>query len=472
MAFGGPPFAFAACILLARVEVSTARRVVRGGESAGGPPPEGYGELDETTFITVMAFVGLGVVFCALAALSRRGASRLARLDAQLAAARGVRDVEAGDFGGASSRSDPCAVGDVVSLIRRGVRVQGTGVVTRADARRDSYRVRWSRELSDTFTYRPVAGGPLLRARRRPGPKRGWRREDLLLETPPAAAGAGAAAGAPPPSNPIPSARALEGLWLGTWHQGAFITSRESLSRSQKQSEDMRDGVSYRYDFEIALALADDENKTKEENITVARLRSLPGVSSARASATVHLHTRRLAMELFDTADTDTDEPSPSPRAAKAFLDGFVTVADEGATVAVDGGWIGADGTFGAFSLRRVGSASVLEASSGKTTTSKGGARSSMTDSLTYAPSEGEEGDAKRRHEKKKTTSTRGLLRTPSGARARFRALANAAQTHGIAATLLAGIPRANLVEVRDDDDEVLAEETNETNETNDERVS
>jgi hypothetical protein len=138
-----------------------------------------------------MAFVGLGVVFCALAALSRRGASRLARLDAQLAAARGVRDVEAGDFGGASSRSDPCAVGDVVSLIRRGVRVQGTGVVTRADARRDSYRVRWSRELSDTFTYRPVAGGPLLRARRRPGPKRGWRREDLLLETPPAAAGGG-----------------------------------------------------------------------------------------------------------------------------------------------------------------------------------------------------------------------------------------------------------------------------------------
>jgi hypothetical protein len=177
-------------------------------------------------------------------------------------------------------------------------------------------------------------------------------------------------------------------------------------------------------------------------------------------------------MELFDTADTDTDVPSPSPRAAKAFLDGFVTVADEGATVAVDGGWIGADGTFGAFSLRRVGSASVLEASSGKTTTSKGGARSSMTDSLTYAPSEGEEGDAKRLHEKEKTSSTRGLLRTPSGARARFRALARAAKTHGIAATLLAGIPRASLVQVLDDDDEVLAEETNETNETNDERVS
>jgi hypothetical protein len=237
----------------------------------------------------------------------------------------------------------------------------------------------------------------------------------------------------------------------------------------------MRDGVSYRYDFELALALADDETKTKEENKTVARLRSLPGVSSARASATVHLHTRRLAMELFDTADTDTDEPSPSPRAAKAFLDGFVTVADEGATVAVDGGWIGADGTFGAFSLRRVGSASVLEASSGKTTTSKGGARSSMTDSLTYAPSEGEEGVTERNHEKEKTsktTSTRGLLRTPSGARARFRALARAARAHGIAATLLAGIPRASLVQVLDDDDEVLAEETNETNETNDERVS
>ena len=52
------------------------------------------------------------------------GASRLARLDAQLAAARGVREVEAGDFGGdfGGSRSDPCAVGDVVSLIRRGPR--------------------------------------------------------------------------------------------------------------------------------------------------------------------------------------------------------------------------------------------------------------------------------------------------------------------------------------------------------------
>ena len=427
MAFGGPPFAVAVCILLARVEVSTARRVVRGGESAGGPAPEGYGELDETTFITVMAFVGLGVVFCALAALSRRGASRLARLDAQLAAARGVRDVEAGDFGGASSRSDPCAVGDVVSLIRRGVRIEGTGVVTRADARRDSYRVRWSRELSDTFTYRPVAGGPLLRARRRPGPKRGWRREDLLLETPPADAGAGAGAGARPPSDPIPSARALEGLWLGTWHQSSF-QSRESLSRSQKQSVDMRDGVSYRYDFELALALADDETKDENKNKTVARLRSLPG-ADARAFATVHLQTRRLAMELFDAADTD----EPRPRAAEAFLDGVVTVVDEGATVAVDGGWIGADGAFGAFSLRRVGALS------------------------------SEEGITEKRHHEKKKTSSRGLLRTPSGARARFRALARAARAHGIAATLLAG-SGANLVV--DDDDDVVANETNETNET------
>ena len=430
MAFGGPPFAVAVCILLARVEVSTARRVVRGGESAGGPAPEGYGELDETTFITVMAFVGLGVVFCALAALSRRGASRLARLDAQLAAARGVRDVEAGDFGGASSRSDPCAVGDVVSLIRRGVRIQGTGVVTRADARRDSYRVRWSHELSDTFTYRPVAGGPLLRARRRPGPKRGWRREDLLLETPPADAGAGAGAGARPPSDPIPSARALEGLWLGTWHQGSF-QSRESLSWSQKQSVDMNDGVSCRYDFELALALVDDLSSTKDENKnkTVARLRSLPG-ADARAFATVHLQTRRLAMELFDAADTD----EPRPRAAEAFLDGVVTVVDEGATVAVDGGWIGADGAFGAFSLRRVGALS------------------------------SEEGITEKRHHEKKKTSSRGLLRTPSGARARFRALARAARAHGIAATLLAG-SGANLVV--DDDDDVVAEETNKTDETN-----
>ena len=61
MGFGAPPFAVAACVLLACVDAATARRVVRGGESAGGPAPQGYGELDETTFITVMAFVGLGV---------------------------------------------------------------------------------------------------------------------------------------------------------------------------------------------------------------------------------------------------------------------------------------------------------------------------------------------------------------------------------------------------------------------------
>ena len=418
MAFGGPPFAVAACILLARVEVSTARRVVRGGESASGPPPEGYGELDETTFITVMAFVGLGVVFCALAALSRRGASRLARLDAQLAAARGVRDVEAGDFGGASSRSDPCAVGDVVSLIRRGVRVQGTGVVTRADARRDSYRVRWSRELSDTFTYRPVAGGPLLRARRRPGPKRGWRREDLLAETHPAEARAGAGGtrdclAAPrgfSAASPAPSARALEGLWVATWHAPG----------------DPGDGVSSTT-FELALELIESSVSGADDAI-VARLRSTEGAEPA-ASASAHLATRRFAMEI-GTVDAHT-----RGFAAEAFFDGTVAFDEDTSNLTVTGGWLGADGAFGAASMRRVGSSSE-----------------------SFRAPFANEKKATRVRKKNGRAAAGASLRTPSGARARWRAAARAARTHGLIATLHAG-SGASLV-VEDGEDDVVAEDT------------
>jgi len=416
MAFGGPPFAVAACILLARVEVSTARRVVRGGESAGGPAPEGYGKLDETTFITVMAFVGLGVVFCALAALSRRGASRLARLDAQLAAARGVRDVEAGDFGGASSRSDPCAVGDVVSLIRRGVRVQGTGVVTRADARRDSYRVRWSRELSDTFTYRPVAGGPLLRARRRPGPKRGWRREDLLAETHPAEARAGAGGtrdclAAPrgfSAASPAPSARALEGLWVATWHAPG----------------DPDDGVSSTT-FELALELIESSVSGADDAI-VARLRSTEGAEPA-ASASAHLATRRFAMEIGNRRDATRGF------AAEAFFDGTVAFDEDTSNLTVTGGWLGADGAFGAASMRRVGS-------------------SSESFGAPFAEK------ATRVRKKNGRAAAGASLRTPSGARARWRAAARAARTHGLIATLRAG-SGASLV-VEDGEDDVVAEDT------------
>jgi hypothetical protein len=416
MAFGGPPFAVAACILLARVEVSTARRVVRGGESAGGPPPEGYGELDETTFITVMAFVGLGVVFCALAALSRRGASRLARLDAQLAAARGVREVEAGDFGGdfGGSRSDPCAVGDVVSLIRKGVRVEGTGVVTRADARRDSYRVRWSRELSDTFTYRPVAGGPLLRARRRPGPKRGWRREDLLAETPPAEARAGAGGtrdclAAPrgfSAARPAPSARALEGLWVATWHAPG----------------DSDDGVSSTT-FELALELIETHLVSGADDAIVARLRSTEGAEPA-ASASAHLATRRFAMEI-GTVDATRGF------AAEAFFDGTVAFDEDARCLTVTGGWLGADGAFGAASMRRVGSSSESfgAPSAEKATRARNG-----------------------------RAAAGASLRTPSGARARWRAAARAARTHGLIATLRAG-SGASLV-VEDGEDDVVAEDT------------
>jgi hypothetical protein len=417
MGFGAPPFAVAACVLLACVDAATARRVVRGGESAGGPAPQGYGELDETTFITVMAFVGLGVVFCALAALSRRGASRLARLDAQLAAARGVREVEAGDFGGdfGGSRSDPCAVGDVVSLIRKGVRVEGTGVVTRADARRDSYRVRWSRELSDTFTYRPVAGGPLLRARRRPGPKRGWRREDLLAETPPAEARAGAGGtrdclaaprGFSAAYSPAPSARALEGLWVATWHAPG----------------DPDDGVSSTT-FELALELIETHLVSGADDAIVARLRSTEGAEPA-ASASAHLATRRFAMEI-GTVDATRGF------AAEAFFDGTVAFDEDARCLTVTGGWLGADGAFGAASMRRVGSSSESfgAPSAEKATRARNG-----------------------------RAAAGASLRTPSGARARWRAAARAARTHGLIATLRAG-SGASLV-VEDGEDDVVAEDT------------
>ena len=431
MAFGGPPFAVPlACVFLACVDVAAARRVVRSGENAGGPAPQGYGELDETTFITVMAFVGLGVVFCALASLSRRGASRLARLDAQLAAARGVRSVEAGDFESPSGCvSEPCAVGDVVSLIRRGVRVEGTGVVTRADARRDSYRVRWSRELSDTFTYRPVAGGPLLRARRRPGPKRGWRREDLLPETRPAAAAAAAAA-APRPSSPVPSASALEGLWVATWHAlGEAAMELLASDPEPGRGAELRVGVSRSSEFELALRLVESSAAgAGTGGGAVARLRALEGAPFA-ASATVHLATGRLAMELGD---------------ADAFFDGIVRVAPDGdGATTVTGGWLGADGTFGAGSLRRIKSVEAFsfEAPFANAERSPDGERFSAR-----RGNGGVGGLASR------------ALRTPSGARARFRALAHAARTHGLLTTLRAGTG-ASLVANQDDDETVEDDE-------------
>ena len=212
----------------------------------------------------------------------------------------------------------------------QGVRVEGTGVVTRADAKRDSYRVRWSRELSDTFTYRPVAGGPLLRARRRPGPKRGWRREDLLAETHPAEARAEGPGGARDclasprgfsAARPAPSARALEGLWVATWHA----------------SGDPDDGVSSTT-FELALELIESSASSPgADDSIVARLRSTEGAEPA-ASASAHLATRRFAMEI-GTVDATRGF------AAEAFFDGIVAF-DEDARLTVTGGWLGADGAF------------------------------------------------------------------------------------------------------------------------------
>jgi hypothetical protein len=389
--------AVAACVILflARLDVATARRVVRGGGSAGGPAPQGYGKLDDTTFYTVLAFVGLGVVFCVLAALSRRGASRLAKLDAQLAAARGLRSVERGDCVGSDVGWDDdvqtdgptrcasrLAVGDVVSLVRRGARVEGTGVVTRVSPDGERYHVRWSRELSDAFTYRPVQDGPLVRAKRRPGPRLGWRRDDLRV----AATASGGASGedsnrrqktvttrevsfcrdrsgmdANAPGTPPPNARALEGVWRGAWRLGGNRVRGSASTRAN--------------DFQLVLFLwepretsKDDRLETEDEKTHLVRLRTSPDADPA-AFVTVNLTTNRLAMALGRGAVAQKNEFGFA-ECPDVVADGVLSVppADEAVGVARDdaeathapasmrirAGWLSKDGTFGTLFLTRV----------------------------------------------------------------------------------------------------------------------
>ena len=114
-------------------------------------------------------------------------------------------------------------------------------------------------------------------------------------------------------------------------------------------SGDPDDGVSSTT-FELALELIESSASSPgADDSIVARLRSTEGAEPA-ASASAHLATRRFAMEI-GTVDATRGF------AAEAFFDGIVAF-DEDARLTVTGGWLGADGAFGAASMRRVGSSS------------------------------------------------------------------------------------------------------------------
>ena len=188
-------------------------------------------------------------------------------------------------------------------------------------------------------------------------------------------------------------------------------------------SGDPDDGVSSTT-FELALELIESSASSPgADDSIVARLRSTEGAEPA-ASASAHLATRRFAMEI-GTVDATRGF------AAEAFFDGIVAF-DEDARLTVTGGWLGADGAFGAASMRRVGSSSESfgAPSAEKATRARNGARRR----------EGVAPDAERR------------------AREVARAAARAARTHGLIATLRAG-SGASLV-VEDGEDDVVAEDT------------
>ena len=77
-----PAFALAFAATLASLGAADARRVIVRGNSSGGDSPAS-GEMDESTFIILMCFVGLGVVFCVFGAMSKMGISRLGRREVQ-----------------------------------------------------------------------------------------------------------------------------------------------------------------------------------------------------------------------------------------------------------------------------------------------------------------------------------------------------------------------------------------------------
>ena len=157
---------------------------------------------------------------------------------------------------------------------------------------------------------------------------------------------------------------------------------------------------------------------------------------------------RRLARDITEAhrADDASSSSTAEPSLPEAFarLRGFElhevphVGAPSGATT-VTGGWLGADGTFGAGSLRRIKSVEAFsfEAPFANAERSPDGERFSAR-----RGNGGVGGLASR------------ALRTPSGARARFRALAHAARTHGLLTTLRAGTG-ASLVANQDDDETV-----------------
>ena len=86
-------FALACAATLASLGAADARRVIVRGNSSGGDSPKS-GEMDETTFIVLMCFVSLGVVFCVFGARSKMGISRLGRRAVQETRMRALNSLD------------------------------------------------------------------------------------------------------------------------------------------------------------------------------------------------------------------------------------------------------------------------------------------------------------------------------------------------------------------------------------------
>ena len=86
-------FALACAATFASLGAADARRVIVRGNSSGGDSPAS-GEMDESTFIILMCFVGLGVVFCVFGAMSKMGISRLGRREVQETRMRALESLD------------------------------------------------------------------------------------------------------------------------------------------------------------------------------------------------------------------------------------------------------------------------------------------------------------------------------------------------------------------------------------------
>ena len=354
--------AVVACLFL-RLDVVSARRVVRGGSSNGGEAPQGYGKLDQTTFIVVMCFVGLGVVFCVLGALSRRGVTRLAELDARIAAHRGLKEVEQGIDGRGyqpgyhgESFSLPLPklkLGDVVRIMKRGVTIEGIGEISKLSPDGRRYHVKWSPNLSNHYTYRPVAGGPAVRAKRQPGPKLGYRREELVKvdttrdehDTQPRTINHSeihpetVQTIVSTTGSVISDPSSLQGLWRGEWRVGKSSVASE---------------------FQLILVSHEGGSDTE-----VFRYRPPPEFEPC-AFVTVRRTTGRLVMELGRTSDCLPYGGFGFATTADVFVDGDVFLesaetnrgGDDNSktiqTFTAQAGWLAKDGTYGTLGLRLV----------------------------------------------------------------------------------------------------------------------